>query len=196
MDSIFNSEDNKSDNLVKFEATTSSNSAELEGTPIHVGTLLLKTPTGQLVPGNFTVYRTILVYIDTNDPKKTTKTSIKWKRLEPFQEDYQGNERFGFKMYGCQKSDEFYVENSDELETWLDILGPLMINGRLQDDYDTGDILGEGFSAKVYTAHCLVDGKNYAVKTIEKAGLQNTQDLAALVHEIDILRDLRHESIL
>ena len=84
MDSIFNSEDNKSDNLVKFEATTSSNSAELEGKPIHIGTLLLKTPTGQLVPGNFTVYRTILVYIDTNDPTKTTKTSIKWKRLEPF----------------------------------------------------------------------------------------------------------------
>ena len=84
MDSIFNSEDNKSDNLVKFESTTSEGPADLEEKPIHMGTLLLKTPTGQLVPGNFSVYRTILVYVDTNDSTKTTKTSIKWKRLEPF----------------------------------------------------------------------------------------------------------------
>lgn len=99
-------------------------------------------------------------------------------------------------MYGYQKSDEFYVENSDELENWLNILGPLMINEHLYDDYEIAKVLGEGLTAKVYKMHCLVDGKYYAVKTIEKAGLQNSLELDALVHEIDTLRDLRHESIL
>ena len=88
------------------------------------------------------------------------------------------------------------MENSDELENWLNILGPLMINEHLYDDYEIAKVLGEGLTAKVYKMHCLVDGKYYAVKTIEKAGLQNSLELDALVHEIDTLRDLRHESIL
>lgn len=81
---------------------------------------------------------------------KPERTSIKFKRMEPFMEERSEGDRFGFKLMGYKHKSEFYVENDTEMDGWLDVLNPLVVLVEIQEDFNIFEKLGEGAYSSVF----------------------------------------------
>jgi hypothetical protein len=63
----------------------------------------------EFIEGLFYLLPECLLYVDSETVKPISITYIKWKRIEPFTEIKNGTERFGFRLYGSKKAEDFYV---------------------------------------------------------------------------------------
>ena len=63
-------------------------------------------------------------------------TNLSWKKLEPFMETRPGKEAtYGFSILSGQKFIDLHLRSQVELDEWLSILQPKMINQGFEEDY-------------------------------------------------------------
>ena len=63
------------------------------------------------------------------------------------------------------------------------------VEAQVRANYQLGEVLGEGSSAKVYSATHLLTGEGFAIKWINKGGEMN--DAASMRAELSILKQVR-----
>ncbi|CAG9329411.1 unnamed protein product [Blepharisma stoltei] len=122
-------------------------------------------------------------------------TLLDWKIIEPFTEVNGDKERFGFSVghRGCSR--DFYVENEEKLNEWLDVLLPTCIMTDFSNDFSIVKEIGSGSFGVVYLALSNNDSKPYAVKAINKNNFSTTSSLNSVADEIKIMRMLDHPNI-
>ncbi len=92
---------------------------------------------------------------------------------------------------------EFYADSVFTQDEWVEKLRKTCISFNLSYRYSFDKLLGKGSFAKVHKAIKKRDGKEYAIKTIEKAKIfEHTRNLQSMEREIEILRMLNHPSII
>lgn len=104
--------------------------------------------------------------------------------------------RFTHNLKYC----ELYARCEKEWAHWIEQLGRIMIRTDFHDRFVVKKVLSEGAFAKVYLSLNSQDNKLYAVKAISKASLQRQckckcKCKAAMMSEINILRDLSHPNL-
>ena len=125
---------------LKFQVT--ENSPQV-GTPVHSGRLSLKSRLGDFTEGSATLYEDKLVFAPLDGESPTLVTSIKWKRLLPFQDVVETVVRHvGFQIFGSQNGEDFFTESPEDLEDWLVHLYKYMIITDLDEDFDLIEKIG------------------------------------------------------
>ena len=121
---------------------------------------------------------------------------IQWKLLEPFQETNHLKTRYGFRLGNQNNYQEFYTEDEQTLNNWLDALSRVCILTEIEEEFKLIEKIGEGSFAEVYFAKGLTDGKDYAVKQILKRRLKKSNNgVERLIDEIKVMRELKSEHI-
>eukprot|EP00361_Fabrea_salina_P004493 CAMPEP_0202434276 /NCGR_PEP_ID=MMETSP1345-20130828/14831_1 /ASSEMBLY_ACC=CAM_ASM_000843 /TAXON_ID=342563 /ORGANISM="Fabrea Fabrea salina" /LENGTH=362 /DNA_ID=CAMNT_0049046899 /DNA_START=161 /DNA_END=1249 /DNA_ORIENTATION=+ len=122
--------------------------------------------------------------------------AIQWKLLEPFQETNHLKTRYGFRLGNQNNYQEFYTEDEQTLNNWLDTLSRVCILTEIEEEFKLLEKIGEGSFAKVYFTKGLRDAKDYAVKQILKKKLKKSKNgVERLIDEIKVMRDLKSEYI-
>jgi hypothetical protein len=122
--------------------------------------------------------------------------NIAWKRVEPFTEENEREQRFGFSICRGESSQDFYTSNAEELEAWLLAFYTVSIMTDLDDDYRIVKKIGEGMYSNVYEAICIQDDKYFAVKSISyETLLKSPRNVASLIREIEIMKKLSHPGL-
>jgi len=122
-------------------------------------------------------------------------SSLKWKIIEPFVEEGNSEQKYGFRVSHGDICRHFYTKSSEELDQWLIHLSKIGIMTDIKNDYTFKKVLGTGSFAHVYLAVDVENNQEYAIKSIQKALIQSKSNFMALVNEIDILRSLNHPTI-
>jgi calcium-dependent protein kinase len=135
------------------------------------------------------------VYVGEDASTNSIATSLSWKQFEPFEENDQGLEKFGFRITGSREVEDFYVMCEEELDIWLQHLGRIMICIDLSEDYKITERIGVGSFATVYKALCLYNNSLHAVKSIAKEKLNTSARHQMIKNEIGILRTIAHDNI-
>jgi hypothetical protein len=131
--------------------------------------------------------------IFTSNTQNDVGFSLRWKQLEPFQEDNY----FGFTLRSKDKSIDFFVSSSTLLDDWLLALERVMILTEVTEDYQFGTKLGSGSSGSVYKAWDSRKDEYVAIKVIKKElALSDPNDLRLLKQEIEALRKVDHKSLI
>jgi serine/threonine protein kinase len=90
-----------------------------------------------------------------------------------------------------------YTDQVFAQDEWVEKLRKVCISFNLAYRYSFEKLLGKGNFAKVHRAIKKRDGKEYAIKTIEKAKiLEHPRNLQSMEREIHILRKLDHPGII
>jgi len=63
------------------------------------------------------------------------------------------------------------------------------------ENFDIGQLLGNGGFATVYRAKCRATGENFAIKIIEKMKMKDSGIIDRVWNEIEIHSEMKHESI-
>ena len=105
---------------------------------LHQGILKMKVSETEMKEGYFVLlYDRLIMCQDAESKIPIGITSIKWKRIDPFSEiDSDGVERFGFKLTGQNHAEDFYAENSEDLDNWLDYINGKAILTEICEDYE------------------------------------------------------------
>ena len=105
----------------------------------------------------------------------------------------------GFKLMASGVSLAFYAKTEDEREQWVAKLAPSVISVELREEFSVqSQPLGRGSQATVYLCHRKESKEaSFALKCFRKADLASDQlKQKDMLHEIDILRSISHESII
>jgi serine/threonine protein kinase len=87
------------------------------------------------------------------------------------------------------------VSTSDELDTWLRYLKIQAIFTEISQDFEIKREIGKGSWGSVYLATSLENGRDYAIKVLEKEKLlADPETIRYLKQEIEILRLMNHEN--
>ncbi|CAG9329545.1 unnamed protein product [Blepharisma stoltei] len=153
-----------------------------------------KSKSGILKEVNLSLCQNYLVKVGPNSVNK--KTLLDWKIVEPFIEDNGQNARFGFSIGHLSWSKDFYVENQETLDTWIQHLSTVGIMMDFENDFSIIKELGNGAFGTVYLAESNDTAELYAVKSISKHDITaNPANLANLINEIKFMRKLDHPNI-
>ena len=194
MVSIFEIVDREVNHNLKFWNTPDELSAQnIAENKLHEGELLFLMPDNSWKTRTVILTDTRLYYTDksSNAPKKMAV--IIWKKLEPFTEENEKEERFGFRLVQGGIYQDFYTITPEILEGWLDKLSRIVILNDLEDDFAILKEIGSGNYAKVYLAQDVHELKEYAVKSINKSAIwSSSRSTAALISEINVMKKLHH----
>ena len=92
---------------------------------------------------------------------------------------------------------EFYTDHIFSQDEWVERLRRVCISFNISYRYSFEKLVGKGSFAKVHRALKKRDGKEYAIKTLEKAKMmEHPRHLQSMQNEIMILRLLNHKSII
>jgi serine/threonine protein kinase len=131
--------------------------------------------------------------IFTTNSQSDESFSLKWKQLDPFEEDIY----VGFTLQSEGKSIDFFVSSNTVLDEWLCVLERLMILTDVKDDYQFGTELGSGSSGSVYKAWDLRNNKAVAIKVMTKElELSEPRHIRLLKQEIGALRKVDHKYLI
>jgi calcium-dependent protein kinase len=162
---------------------------------IHSSSLQFLSPSSSFKTRSIVLTPTRIYKVKHDRPKKMS--IVTWKKLEAFCEASDQEERFGFRLTQGGIFQDFYSKNPKELEDWLDALSKVAILNDLEEDYAIIKEIGSGNYAKVYLAQDVQDHKQYAVKSISKEAVMNSnRTVNALISEINIMRKLDHPYLL
>ena len=124
------------------------------------------------------------------------EAQIRWVTVLPFTEFVESHVRYGFSLKYRDEKVDFYVGTEEELELWVRALEQSSILQDIEDDYSIGDVLGTGGQSIVYAGTDLDTGARVAIKCFDKQLLRESDKrFIALVHEVEVLRDLSHPRI-
>jgi serine/threonine protein kinase len=118
--------------------------------------------------------------------------------VDPFTEtDVNGEEKYGFKLTGYNKSEDFYTHDSDELDTWLDVINSKAIMTEIREDYEFVREIGSGNYAKVYLGRSNETEEIFAIKVMSKELIsKNERNMTATLNEIDVMRFVDHPNVM
>ena len=139
-----------------------------------------------------------LLQCNTEEPDSSLlrEAQIRWVTVLPFTEFVESQVRYGFALKYRDEKVDFYVRTEEELETWVRALEKTSILQDIEDDYSIGEVLGSGGQSIVYSGTDLDSGSRVAVKCFDKQLLRESEKrFIALVHEVEVLRDLSHPRI-
>lgn len=92
---------------------------------------------------------------------------------------------------------EFYHNNQDHIDKWVECLKDSVILIDLKDDYHIAALIGKGNFAKVHMCKRKKDDKTLALKSVEKSLIRKSKRNAnSILLEIDILRSVDQENII
>ncbi|CAG9319145.1 unnamed protein product [Blepharisma stoltei] len=136
-------------------------------------------------------------YSLNNDMETVGKMAIlNWTTIEPFSESCESHTRFGFRLKRRSIFKDFYTENSEELDKWLDCLSKICIKNDIEDDYEFVKEIGKGGFADVRLAKEIESDEMFAIKGICKAKVMEFgKNFDPIVDEIQIMRSLNHPNI-
>ena len=197
MVSIFETIDREVNQNLKFwnvpDELSTQDIAEKE---MHEGELQFLMPDGSWKTKNMILTESRLYYTDKSLINPKRMAVIIWKKLEPFTEESDKEERFGFRLVQGAIYQDFYTSTPDMLEVWLEKLSRIVILNDLEDDFAIIKEIGSGNYAKVYLAQDVHELKEYAVKSINKAAIwSSSRSTAALISEINVMKKLHHPSL-
>ncbi len=100
-------------------------------------------------------------------------------------------------MIGFKGSVELFTEQIFDQDEWVEKLRRVCISFNISYRYSFEKLVGKGSFARVHRAIKKRDGKEYAIKTLEKAKmLEHPRHLQSMQCEITILRWLDHKNII
>lgn len=121
---------------------------------------------------------------------------VAWKRIEPFTEEIDREQSYGFSISRGDLSNDFYTSNAEDLESWLLAFYSVSIMTDLDDDYRIIKKLGEGMYSNVFQAICIQDDNCFAIKSISNETLlKNPRNIVSLIREIEIMKKLSHPGL-
>lgn len=194
MVSIFEAIDREVNKSLKFWGPLDETfTQDIEQNKIREASLQFLMPNGVFKTRNVVLTKTKM-YISKKEGKEAKKMAvIIWKKIEPFCEESESEERFGFRLVQSGLFQDFYTKNPEELEEWLESLSRVSILNDLEEDYKTIREIGSGSYAKVLLVQDLQDNQEYAVKSINKDLIWNSsRSTNALINEINVMRKLNH----
>lgn len=114
---------------------------------------------------------------DENSEQESGVLEIKNARLKKhYFKDSTQKYMYGFVVMAKRKTIEFYVDNLEEREAWVDKLKQFVILLDLKEEFVIGRLLGRGNFAKVHICHRKSDmTKQYALKTMQKSFVQKNK---------------------
>jgi len=148
-----------------------------------------------MVKKNFFLRSSKLYYIRKGGLNRLVKTDLSWKILRVFYESNGEKERFGFSLLSEKMCEDFYAKDEASLEEWVSQLEKHAVLEDIFDDYEFGELIGQGGSGKVYFAKQKETSQPVAIKVISEEVINNSKALACLRSEIKIMRKLNHPNI-
>mmetsp|Transcript_33013 Transcript_33013/g.32719 ORF Transcript_33013/g.32719 Transcript_33013/m.32719 type:complete len:366 (+) Transcript_33013:60-1157(+) len=167
------------------------NQTQLE---VFKGEIYIKNESNILERSQFMITQNYLVQIIPNSISR--KTSLDWKIIEPFTEDNGEVTRYGFSVghRGC--SQDFYVENEENLDIWINHLSKKGIMTDFENDFAVVKEIGNGSFGTVYLVVSNETSELFAMKSINKHNIGGSVSyLNNLVNEIKFMRSLNHPNI-
>ncbi|CAG9329541.1 unnamed protein product [Blepharisma stoltei] len=123
--------------------------------------------------------------------------SIQWKLVTPFIEEQNGETFYGFTLGHKNCNRDFYVNNENSLNDWINHLQQFCIMTDFDNDFAIIKELGKGSFSKVYLAANCLTKQIYAVKAISKETLfENSVNFVNQINEIALLRKVNHPNII
>lgn len=195
MSSVFKDIDYEANHSLKFWRKPDEFSlSDYSKNDLHSSFLNLLNPDKTFCTWFVSVTATCLYYSkDKTSPYKMT--IITWKRLEPFYETNDSEERYGFRLSQSDSFQDFFSESKSDVDEWLDVLSKIVILTDFDDSFSIVKEIGAGSFSTVYLAMDLYDNQNYAVKSINKGLVANKQNLELLISEISIMRKLNNQNL-
>ncbi|CAG9327888.1 unnamed protein product [Blepharisma stoltei] len=146
----------------------------------------------------FILTKNFIIYYKSRTDKRIKKwVAITWLRLQPFYIPTKSGDQYGFRLEGNKKFQDFFAENQETLDIWLDKLSNLTILEDLEDDFAIQKELGRGKFGKIYLASEFYTRKIYAVKCLPKENSESEESLSQqFKNEVEIMRRLNHPRIL
>jgi hypothetical protein len=124
------------------------------------------------------------------------QTSIRWKRVEAFQEESKEGTRFGFTLIRGSNHQDFYVDSSEALDDWISQFASTAVMTDLED-LSLDKEIGKGNYAVVYAGRQAGHDSVVAIKVIEKTIIsESARTVLALVNEVDLMKKLDHPTLL
>jgi serine/threonine protein kinase len=134
---------------------------------------------------------------DWDFPTSISVVELTWKVAELFSEDTGSEVVCGFCLSYRRTYVEFYAEDEATLVNWAQQLGKICVLTGFVNEFELIKNIGEGSSAKVWTARCFDDEELYAVKLYSKDKLlRSSQVLEQLRSEVEALRLIKHPNVL
>jgi calcium/calmodulin-dependent protein kinase I len=132
------------------------------------------------------------------NPSSISMVDLRWKIAEPFFEENEEEEPiYGFCLKSQDFMVEFYAEDTNALDGWLNHLSNICILNGFEDDFNIVEVVGQGSTATVFHATGSDDHESYAVKQISKALLiDSAQTYKSMANEIEVLRTIKHPNVL
>lgn len=195
--SLFESFDCEVNNTLSFWGDLESYTlSDILENKLYSSQVKIQRPSGDWKSRSLILTTTCLYYCGNDlNPKK--KAIVKWKKVEAFQEESGTDERFGFKIGHEAIYKEFYLDNTDLLEDWLNELSKVVIMSDFEDEFAVIKEVGKGNYANVYLAKELATSNQFAVKAISKEIVyKSSRGIAAVINEIEIMKKLEHPSLL
>jgi tRNA A-37 threonylcarbamoyl transferase component Bud32 len=125
-----------------------------------------------------------------------SQVNVRWKLFEPFYEERGEEMSFGFKLLGADGSEDFYCRSAEELELWFNSLSAVCLMNDIKNDFNLGQVIGQGAYATVRIAFAKHDSSTFAVKIIKKKAIElNAREYRGIASEIEIMRSLTHPSL-
>jgi serine/threonine protein kinase len=116
------------------------------------------------------------------------KSKISWSIIESFIEDDSDISTFGFTIKKLSGSQDFFVENEEDLEKWLENFSRLGLMSGFDLDYVIIKNIDYGRSGLVSVCQDMLTGAEYAAKRIEKSKLTEPTQRKLLKNEIKSMR--------
>jgi len=119
----------------------------------------------------------------------------KLKIIVPSEDEFT----YGFSVTKNESTFEFYSNEKQVIEDWVEVLKEICVLSTFHDDYKALKMIGRGSFAKVYLVESKATGKMYAVKAFTKEGIiisNKTNAKPSMLNEIDIMRSLDHENVI
>jgi calcium-dependent protein kinase len=121
---------------------------------------------------------------------------VKWSLLRSFtEEDENGDVRFGFSLKTSAGTQDFFTENEDDLNIWVNHLSYILIMSDFDNYFVILKNIDSGQFGSVDLCQDLETNSNFAVKKVSKLLLSRPKALNLLYNEINIQRKLDHPSI-
>jgi serine/threonine protein kinase len=125
--------------------------------------------------------------------------NCKYARLKKTHLKDNSTKLFGFILMAKGQCLQFYNENQDLINQWIEAFKTTAILLDLKEEFKLGPLLGRGNFAKVHSCTRQNDpgGQTFALKTIEKSQIKKCKrNIMSVLQEIDILRKLHHPYII
>ena len=121
---------------------------------------------------------------------------IKWCLFGTFVEELEnGQEIFGFTLNTYNTKLDFYTDDSEDLNKWIENLSDLTVMSDFELYYFTIKHLDSGNFGTIYLCQDLQTNEKFAVKKIPKSKLQNRKLLKCCYNEINIQKKLNHPNV-